>query len=106
MLLGLGKQPAVRRKSFYSPRLEDMRGEVPEIEGDDDISAGEIGSRDDMGIGLVDQLRQSERASRPDLVPCLGTGQPQQVEETVNLSRAKVRTLPQQCRPYLGEDLA
>ena len=57
MLLRLGKQPAVRRKGFYSQRLEDMRGEVPEIEGDDDISAGGIGSRDDMGIGLVDQLR-------------------------------------------------
>ena len=106
MLLRLGKQPAVRRKSFYSQRLEDMRGEVPEIKGDDDISTGGIGSRDDMGIGLVDQLRQSKRASRPDLVPCLGTGQPQQVEETVNLRRAKVRTLPQQCHPDLGEDLA
>ena len=57
VLLRLGKQPAVRRKGFYSQRLEDMRGEVPEIEGDDDISAGGIGSRDDMGIGLVDQLR-------------------------------------------------
>jgi len=34
-----------------------MRGEVPEIEGHDDISASDIGSRDDMGIGLVDQLR-------------------------------------------------
>ena len=105
MLLRLGKQPAVRRKGFYSQRLEDMRGEVPEIEGHDDISAGEIGSRDDMGIGLVDQFRQTERAPRPDLIPCLGTGQPQQVEETVNLSRAKVRTLPQHCQPYLGEDL-
>ena len=56
-MLRLGKQPAIRRKSFYTPRLEDMRGEVPEIEGDDDISAGGIGIRDDMGIGLVDQLR-------------------------------------------------
>ena len=105
MLLRLGKQPAVRRKGFYSQRLEGMRGEVSEVEGDDDISTGGMGSRDDMGIGLVDQLRQSKRASRPDLVPCLGTGQPQQVEETVNLRRAKVRTLPQQCRPYLGENL-
>ena len=106
MLLRLGKQPAVRRKGFYSQRLEGMRGEVSEVEGDDDISTGGMGSRDDMGIGLVDQLRQSKRASRPDLVPCLGTGQPQQVEKTVNLRWAQVRTLPQQCHPYLGEDLA
>ena len=56
-LLRLGKQPAIRRKSFDSQRLEDMRGEVPEIEGDDDVGAGGIGSRDDMGIGLIDQLR-------------------------------------------------
>jgi hypothetical protein len=57
VLLRLGKQPEVRRKSFYSQRLEDMRGEVSEIEGDDEISASRIGSGDDMGIGLVDQLR-------------------------------------------------
>ncbi len=56
-MLRLGKQPAVRRKGFYSQRLEGMRGEVSEVEGDDDISAGDKGSRDDMGIGLVDQLR-------------------------------------------------
>lgn len=105
MLLRLGKQPAVRRKGFYSQSLEGMRGEVSEVEGYDDISAGDKGSRDDMSIGLVDQLRQSERASRPDLAQRPGTGQPQQVEETVNLRGAKVRTLPQQCRPYLGKDL-
>jgi hypothetical protein len=34
-----------------------MRREVPEIEGDDGVGAGGTGNRDDMGIGLVDQLR-------------------------------------------------